>query len=241
MTRAVAKAFPGVVRLSCTLHLKQNLSLFITKHCPMKEKQRVRFLKEIFGRKGIVNTAADIVELEIGIDALLEGRPQSLVDYINASIKPHLLENMKIFALKPHLFNSNESRLWTNNNAESLNSVFKSATDHKTLALVDLVQELNNLVQNHYLDIKRSLVGIGNYRLSDEFRRFFVSPHDWAAKSLKSKSIALGRFTSALCDMRLVRSSDQLSTEPKPMNWEKKTCQRKRRSEKKKNKKKQEQ
>ena len=42
-----------------------------------------------------------------------------------------------------------------------------------------LMNMLHEITQLHFKDLRRSLYGSGNYRLSKEFKRYHISPENW--------------------------------------------------------------
>ena len=107
--------------------------------------------------------------------------------------------------------------------------ILKQGTEWKTLKLEDLVLVLKTIVDSQYTKQKRAIVGLGDYRLSPDFKKFECSAQAWGTKSQTAKDNHLRKFGTARSDGGLIRSTDGQSTELPPKNWGKKQHQVKRR------------
>lgn len=76
---------------------------------------------------------------------------------------------------------------WTNNNCESINHQLKLAVQWKAHPLVDLIEKLQQIVQAQYKNVKRSLLGLGDFQLCDEYSCHQKSIDSWKNLSQKQK------------------------------------------------------
>ena len=72
---------------------------------------------------------------------------------------------------------------WTNNNSESLNHVLEVLVDWKSKPILELVHKLSEYTNAQFKDLRRALVGVGQYKLSQSHKRFQVSKSVWVSKS----------------------------------------------------------
>ena len=78
---------------------------------------------------------------------------------------------------------------WTNNNSESLNHALKRAIDWKSQPLLELVNIVKNLVDTQYKELLRSLVSMGQCRLSETHRQFHVSKSGCLSQNQERQTI----------------------------------------------------
>ena len=84
-------------------------------------------------------------------------------------------------------------RLWTNNNCESMNHIFKRAVNWTPKSIPELIQNLHDIVKvelidmnkgnNKITELRKSLFGTGNYELCGTYRRHLVSYQTWQSKT----------------------------------------------------------
>ena len=118
---------------------------------------------------------------------------------------------------------------WTNNNSESLNHVLKRAIDWKAQPLLDLVNIVKNLVDTQYKELLRSIVSMGQYRLSETHRQFHVSKSGWLSKTQEERQRLFKRLRRFVPkDKKTVTSTDGAMTVLKPRSLGKKIGQCKR-------------
>ena len=85
-------------------------------------------------------------------------------------------------------------RRWTNNNCESINHVLKQAIEWKSKSLLDFTLSVSELVDSQFTDLRRALVGPGEYRLADDYSRFRVDKATWATKTADERNRLYRRF-----------------------------------------------
>ena len=196
----------------------------------MPETNRKKLVREFFGVEGIINKAKDVADIEIKVEQMAEEHSEnlSIKNYITHQLGPFLVRNMATFSEKPTLRLTNDSKAWTNNNAESLNHVLKKETNWRPQKLDELVEILKKQVKNQYHNQKKAIVGMGDFRLAPEFRSHGISLQTWTSKSKNAQETHFKKFLSAFSDSGLIRSTDKESTECPPRGWGKKPHQIKR-------------
>lgn len=78
-------------------------------------------------------------------------------------------------------FKKNLPKNWTNNNSESLNHLLKVLIDWKSKPLLELVKKVEHYINAHFKDLKRAIVGLGQYKLAKSHLELLKSV--WASKS----------------------------------------------------------
>ena len=68
-----------------------------------------------------------------------------------------------------------------------MNHRFKIATDWKPQILPELLTKIFDITKLHFIDIRRSIYGQGNYELSELFQKFYTSPYIWGTKTPEEK------------------------------------------------------
>ena len=82
---------------------------------------------------------------------------------------------MIIPVLKFARIQDEKQAIWSNNNAESINSVIRNQVDHSPQSLDELVRDLKIIVEKQILEERASLHGVGSYSLVGIFRRYIVT------------------------------------------------------------------
>ena len=70
-----------------------------------------------------------------------------------------------------------------------MNHVLKQATEWKSRCMLDLILILHNVVRSQQDDLKRALMGMGNYQLAK--KKFELQPFVWDNKSPEQKKYTL--------------------------------------------------
>ena len=68
-----------------------------------------------------------------------------------------------------------DDQLWSNNNAESMNSSIRKATKFEQLELEVLINHLRILVERQILMEKSALHSLGDYKITGIHRRYLIS------------------------------------------------------------------
>ena len=119
----------------------------------------------------------DTAEFDVKAREISRDHPE-LDPYFQTHLKDRLREYVNI--PKRQL---RHDRLWTNNNCESMNHVFKRAVNWTPKSIPELIQHLHDIVKVQLIDMKRSLFGTGNYELCGTYRRHLVSYQTWQSKT----------------------------------------------------------
>lgn len=191
MTNALHDNFHNSTFLLCTKHLKDNIRRFLEKN-GSDQWDREKIIKVIFNSKdGIVFSKDDIVYSKRVDDiAVFFQRYPKFGIYWQRYFEPKLRK----FVYEP-LRNGGISKLWTNNNSESINNRLKQVAEwnqHKILELVDRISKVSTI---QLIDLRRALYGSGNYRLVDSAHAI---PADiWHAKTHSEKEKIFENFLKA--------------------------------------------
>lgn len=94
-----------------------------------------------------------------------------------------LSEKIYNYVCKPKWKNGNFIN-WSNNNAESLNHCIKSYLNWKVITPEELIRNLKELIDIQFMDLRKALYGMGNYRLEKS-----ILYHKWMAFSEKKKEL----------------------------------------------------
>ena len=120
-----------------------------------------------------------------------------------------------------------QTKLWTNNNCESVNNVLKSYTSWKPLKLPELVQPLKK--QSMYRETRRALLGLDNFELCEQFKKFFIPKDAFYRKTNKQRKAHMKKFFHAVAESDIVRATKRsIKTARAPKHVGKKPCHRRR-------------
>ena len=78
-------------------------------------------------------------------------------------------------------------KIWTNNNAESINHVFKVAVNRKTQSTPELINKLYNCVDILFLHLRSALHSSGDYVLAPNQEHYRIPEQIWRCKSTEDK------------------------------------------------------
>ena len=171
MVNAITSSFPDSKHVLCTRRMRQNVNQKLTDAAADKSDRQM-LLNKIFGEDGIIN-ADDTVcfdEKCEEVESLSQSISQSFLRYFQKRVKDNLNKKRQ----EPELV-SQADKQWTNNNCESLNHVLKQTTEWKSQPLLDLIQSIQKLVDVEFKDLRRSLVGTGQFQFAETHKQFAVS------------------------------------------------------------------
>ena len=120
-------------------------------------------MDSLFGTLGIVN-ADDIIDFETKSVELTD----KLAEYpqFKTYFEKRLKERINSFVNVPRRHNKEMSeKLWTNNNAESINHVFKLAVNWKPQSTAELINKLYDCVDIQFHHLRGALHFSGDYML----------------------------------------------------------------------------
>ena len=114
---------------------------------------------------------------------------QKFIDYFER----HLKTRIKEFATVPNI-RCNNDKLWTNNNAESMNRVMKVSTDWKPRCTPELINKLFNIVEFQFINLRAALHGSGDYKLCVGYHQYSIPDVVWKTKSKDQKDMHFKNF-----------------------------------------------
>ena len=84
---------------------------------------------------------------------------------------------------------------WSNNNAESMNKIFKIGTNYIVEDMSDPIKIIHRLVRSMYKDVEKAFVGSGNFLLRPSYEHYRIVDA-WSGKGeLERKKIMQRYFT----------------------------------------------
>lgn len=184
LTNALQQNFPDSTFLLCTKHLKDNIRHFLERH-GSDHKDRERILDIIFGEDGIVFSNDDI-QYSKHCDDLrpyFEKYPKFAIyweRFLEGKIQKHVFDPLK---------NGNISKLWTNNNSESMNNRIKQVADWKQHKLPEIIPKLERISNMQMLNLRRALYRDGDFQLFGPYSTFVVDSTVWHDKSFQQKEV----------------------------------------------------
>ena len=188
---AIAINFPNASHALCTRHLKENTKRHL-EDTGVNQQVRQQILDSIFGSRGISVADTQIVYEERVKNAkhiIDTYTSEETLNYFNNRLLPVIRKHV-VTPYQQGFINEN----WTNNNSESINHMFKQCTGWKPQALPDLVHKMYELVAGQYSDLEKALFGMGNFRLAETHRDFYVSPAAWSLKSREERKKIYQKF-----------------------------------------------
>ena len=226
MRKAIKVSLPNSHNILCTRHLKNNVDDHLRDKVGVSKPDRQIIMSDIFGDNGLIN-ADDTFIYEQRTHILLEKLSVTCPDflpYFNKRVIPLLKDGVVDVVRKTAVSSS-----WTNNNAESLNHVFKQLIDWKPQPLPVLCNLLSNHILAQFKDLERAMVGMGKFRLHAGFEHFKIQLNIWAGKSLAQRKKMYSKFIKFNSkNTGKVTSTDNQLTIPKTPSAGKKPHQSKR-------------
>ena len=205
LTKAIEHVFPNATRYLCTKHLKDNVKHYLQNKVGVERKEREAIMNSVFGDDGIVdaNSTIDFETRSSEINNKYSKELPVFSEYFNSRLKPKLYEHV----FRPNRQNSTK-RLWTNNNAESINNIFKLSVDWKPKHTADLIDKIYDITQLHFMDYRSAMHDSGNYRLAKPYQNYKVSDAVWRCKSEEEKQKL---FENLLMDRKKTTKSSQIT------------------------------
>lgn len=188
MTNALHDNFNKSTFLLCTKHLKDNIRRFFDKH-GLNKSDRESIIKLIFNyTDGIVFSKDDIVySRRVDDIAVYLQRNERFGIHWQKYLEPKLRK----FVYEP-LRNGEISKLWTNNNSESINNRLKQVAEWNQHKLLELVRRVSKVSTMQLIDLRRALYGTGNYKLIDNAHA--ISADIWHALTHAEKEKRFAKF-----------------------------------------------
>lgn len=223
--QAMKEVFPGSVRMVCTLHLRKNLNAHLSDSGQIDKRERKGLLCNIFGKEGVAAKPSDPVAVKDEMDTIIETAAKPKVTKFLQKVSTCLQENARARQLHPGLML--EPGPWTNNASESMNNVLKHAVDWKSLKLPDLVHTLRTVAESRQKEVERAFVGLGEYVLDENFKKFALTKEAWFKKTKAQREKRFARFLSTPKEI-CVRSTDGQTVARAPGHKGRKPGQRRR-------------
>ena len=150
----------------------------------MNTTERNNIMSAIFGDDGLVS-ADDTFNFEaksLQVKEVAENYKQ-FVEYYDHHLKPRISSfvteaNRRI----------NTKKLWTNNNAESMNRVMKAVVNWKPQSTPELIQKLYDMVDFQFINLRCALHSTGEYELTSSYKIYVVADMIWRTKTRKKKT-----------------------------------------------------
>ena len=83
------------------------------------------------------------------------------------------------------------------NEVESNNRVLKEAVQYKSSQLPEFIEKMKGLMKEQRHEIERAVVGAGEYRLREEYKRLAVNPSKWYKMSGEQRHRKVERLMRA--------------------------------------------
>ena len=108
-----------------------------------------------------------------------------------------------------------------------MHHTFKISTDWKPQRLPELVNAIHDIDRLHFADLKRALLGQGNYELECAFQHLYVPHYVWTSKTTTEKEKIFARFLkNRNLNTKMIQSSDIKLTVPNVKRLSRKQGQR---------------
>lgn len=170
-------------------------------------KERKEIMDSLFGTLGIVN-ADDTIDFETKSVELKD----KLAEYpqFKTYFEKRLKERINSFVNVPRRHNKEMSeKLWTNNNAESINHVFKLAVNWKPQSTAELINKLYDCVDIQFHHLRGALHYSGDYILIPRQEHYRIPDQLWRCKTSEEKNDI---FSSFLHDKKQKRTHATMIT-----------------------------
>ena len=191
IVNAARSVFPQSKHLYCMLHCKDNVRHHLTV-LGVPSAQRENVLNLLFGSNGISEAADEILQDDRTAELLQYVRQHNIdaIDYLQKRILPKIYNNNTLKWAEQWIGHTQ----WTNNNCESMNHVLKIQVDWKPKRVTDLIDHLQSVVHQQYLELQRSLAGLGDLQLTPGFNRHLTTQLRWNAMSTDVKQRAFSKL-----------------------------------------------
>ena len=148
-------------------------------------KERAEIIELLFGTEGIVN-ADDTIDFEtksVELKNKVQDHPQ-FINYFNHQLKDRLDSFVNVPSRN---YNEMSDKLWTNNNAESINHVFKVAVNWTPQSPPELINKLYDCVDIQVLHLHSALHSSRVYVLASNQEHYRIPEQIWRCKSTEDK------------------------------------------------------
>ena len=202
--KAAKSVFPTCSLIACLRHLKTNMKVYLRDKLGAATTTRHNIVTAVFGPGGLTSSPTTaIFEARLtNIQTTINDQAPGYLQHFNTHLLPILKEN-----LDTTLTRTEAPPDWTNNNSESINHILKMKIDWRPQAIPQLINSIYEVVQGHYTDVERAIMGQGEYRLHKDFEELFVQPAVWCSKSDDQRRRHLDKFQMALKTTRSISTS----------------------------------
>lgn len=182
--------------------MKDNIRHFLEKN-GTELADRERIISLIFTEDGLVFSENDL-DYSKRLDDLrpfFQKYPKFQVywdRYMQTKIEKYVYEPLKTGEL---------TKLWTNNNSESMNHKLKQAVDWKQHKLPEAIGNIHNVAIEKLLDLRRALFGEGNFKLFGQSESHYIDPSDWRKKTYSEKENIFRKFLTATLKTEKIATS----------------------------------
>jgi hypothetical protein len=190
LINAIKGAFPRSSLVSCIRHLRNNFVDFLKDKIGVEEKRRNLIVDSIFGADGIAY-ADDTIMFDL--HTKVTRKMCCDLPLVLNRLEKHTLPRLKDNVVQPRI-RLGLPKPWTNNNAESLNHVLKSAVNWKLQSLIEIIKEIQQLVEVAQEDSKRALFDMGNFVLAPDFKQYSLTLHAWEKMEKKQREKFVNDF-----------------------------------------------
>ncbi|GFR90897.1 hypothetical protein ElyMa_006162000 [Elysia marginata] len=201
---AAKSVFPTGSLISCSRHLKSNMILYLRDKVGVATTTRNNLVSAVFGPGGLTSspTIAVFEERLTNIQTTINDQAPAYLQHFTCRVLPILQQNLDTM-----LTRTEASHDWTNNNCESMNHILKMKIDRRSQAIPQLIDSIHEIVKGHYTDVDRAIMGLGVYRLHEDFKEYFVQPAVWCTKIDEQRRRHMEKFERALKIKRSMATS----------------------------------
>ncbi|CAF3980247.1 unnamed protein product [Rotaria sp. Silwood1] len=225
--KAVGSVFPDSTHLYCTRHMRQNI-----------ERQLIKSRTTLDERQGILELIFDSSEslIQSEIEEEFQDRLNELCEYwrtiqrrdetrVNGATdffqwfnqyQANVFRNHLIAAIRipiNFLDRHGASRLFYNNDIESMNHAFKIQTNWELRSLSEVIDILGNLIATQKNESIRALHDSGDLEILPPYSRFVTDSHIWSAKTIEERKEIIENYYNYVPASTKPRRS--LNTSPK--------------------------
>ena len=211
------------------LHTKRekNLNANLANKVGLAQKDRKGIVVFVFGPNGALMSETDHASLSLSdmMSHIADCYEEHVARYIRRLI-PILAEHMQATERQGLVIHAT---LWTKNNCQIINNVLKSYTSWKPLKLPELVPTLEEAANAQYREACRVIIGLGNFELSEQFKKFFIPRDAFYGKTDKQRKAHMKKQFHAVAESDIVRATTRIINTARALNHGgKKPCQRRR-------------
>jgi transposase-like protein len=185
ITKSIQDAFPSATRRLCSKHLKDNFNHYMQDKIGIDAKERQHLMNVVFCQDGLTNadTTLMLEERSTKVTEEMKEYP-ALCQYYEKQMKPRI----QSFVHEPRRNQKEfDQPLWTNNNSESVNHIFKRAVNWKLQTTPDLVEKFYDCVQIQFQDVYMVMVTM-SYPMQTNTTLYLMKFGDARQKKKKKRS-----------------------------------------------------